>query len=220
MQYHGKNAIELFNLEKEHLLPEFPLFESCLSLEVRVDEYATITYSQNHYSVPDDLVGKLLTVKAYTDRIKIYQEQLLVATHRRSYVNHDWVINLRHYLKTLYKDPGALSHSTALLQADTTIKNIYEGYYTKDARTFLEVLEIIYEKGIDAVKDSLRELERISLLDMNSEKVRSVCDYLLEKKNCAKAVYTESISEKSRGMLAMYSKLASMQFVQSGKGLS
>ena len=83
MQYHGKNAIELFNLEKEHLLPELPLFESCLSLEVRVDKYATITYSQNHYSVSDDLVGKLLTVKAYTDRIKIYQEQRLVATHRR-----------------------------------------------------------------------------------------------------------------------------------------
>ena len=99
MQYHGKNAIELFNLEKEHLLPELPLFESCLSLEVRVDKYATITYSQNHYSVPDDLVGKLLTVKAYTDRIKIYQKQRLVATHRRSYVYHDWVINLRYYLK-------------------------------------------------------------------------------------------------------------------------
>lgn len=122
---------------------------------MRVDKYTTITYSQNHYSVPDDLVGKLLTVKAYTDRIKIHQEQLLVATHRRSYVNHDWVINLRHYLKTLYKKLGALSHSTALLQADTTIKNIYERYYTKDVRTFLEVLEIIYEKGIDAVNDRL-----------------------------------------------------------------
>ena len=219
-QYQGKHAMELFEVEKAHLLPALPIFESCLSLEVRVDKYATITYSQNHYSVPDDLVGKLLTLKAYTDRIKIYHDHILVATHTRSYLNHDWVINLRHYLKTLYKKPGALSHSTALLQADTTIKNIYERYYTKDARTFLEVLEIIEEKGIDAVKDSLRELERISPLDMSSEKVRSVCDHLIEKKSCTRIVYTDSISEKSRGMLSAYSKLASMQCTQSGKGMS
>ena len=74
------------------------------------------------------------------------------------------------------------------------LKTFMNAIIQKNARTFLEVLEIIYEKGVRAVNDSLRELERISPLDMSSEKVRSVCDYLLEKKNCAKAVYTDSIS--------------------------
>lgn len=63
-----------------------------------------------------------------------------------------------HYLRTLYKKLGALQGSTALLQADTKIKNIYKKYYTRDAKTFLQVLEIIYEKGIYVVTESVSEL--------------------------------------------------------------
>jgi hypothetical protein len=57
----------------------------------------------------------------------------------------DWKIDIYHYLHTLKRKPGALHQSTALLQSDTRIKKLFETYYSSDARTFLEVLEIIYE---------------------------------------------------------------------------
>lgn len=209
--YNGSIPMEVFEEEKIHLLPNIPPFESCAVSECRVDKYSTITYMQNHYSVPDDLVGKILTVRAYTDRIIMYNENLLVAVHNRSYLSHDWKIELKHYLKTLYKKPGALTHSTALQQADTKVKNIFEHYYSKDAKTFLDVLEIIYEKGIDAVDDALKDLERISPLDMGAEKVRAICDHNKEVENTISHKYTDPISEKSRSMLSIYNSLAAMQ---------
>ncbi|QXE17517.1 IS21 family transposase [Clostridium sp. 001] len=204
--------LEVFHQEKVHLNPHLPIFESCIALEYRVDKYSTIIISQNHYSVPDFLVGKMLLVKVYTDKIVIYHENNIVAVHKRNYLNHSWNIQLKHYLKTLYKKPGALHKSTALLQEDTKIQNIFNKYYSKDAKTFLEVLEIIYERGVDDVAGALIKLERISPLDMSRDKVMAICDYASQTKCSTKKNYTDALSEKSRTSLSLYNKLANLQF--------
>jgi len=203
--------LEIFKQEQKFLLPHMPKFESCLVTENKVDKYSTIVISQNHYSVPDTYVNKLVTVKTYTDKIIIYHDNTLIAVHNRSYINHDWKIELKHYLRTLYKKPGALHKSTALLQADTKIKNIYERYYTKNAKTFLHVLEIIYEKGVDAVCDAIIELERLSPLDMSADKIRVLCDRSTENKNGIKKDYRDQLSQKSRNTLSIYNKLTEIQ---------
>lgn len=214
----GTVPLEILNMEKKYLHPRLPMFESCVALDYRVDKYSTVSVSQNHYSVPDYLVGKMVLVKAYTDKIIVYHESTIIAVHTRSYLNHDWCIQLKHYLKTLYKKPGALHKSTAMLQADTKIKNIFEHYYSKDAKTFLEILEVIYEKGIDAVADALKELELISPLDMSVEKVKSLCDHAAETKCSIKRNYTDVLSEKSRTSLSLYNQLAGLQADENIKG--
>ena len=208
--YNGDIPMEVFKEEQKQLGPKMPKFESCIAQEVRVDKYSTVVFSQNHYSVPDDLVGKIVLLKAYTDTILVYHDSDIVATHNRSYKNHDWVIELRHYLKTLYKKPGALTHSTAMLKADTKIQTIYMRYYSKDAKVFLDVLAIIYEKGIDAVALALEKLERISPLDMGAEKVLTICDHQADTKNREKE-YTDHLSIKARESLSCYNQLVLLQ---------
>lgn len=214
----GKIPLEIFEMEKVHLHPHLPKFESCTALEYRVDKYSTVMVKQNHYSVPDSLVGKMVLVKAYTDKIIVFQDKTIVAVHKRSYLNHDWCIELKHYLKTLYKKPGALHKSTALLQADTKLKNIFEQYYSRDAKTFLQVLEVVYEKGVDAVTDALRKLEQKSPLDMSADKVKSICDHAEERKCSTKRDYTDALSEKSRASLELYNKLAGFKSENMLKG--
>lgn len=207
----GIIPLNVFKQEQKLLLQHLPKFESCLISENMVDKYSTIVISQNHYSVPDIYVNKLVMVKTYTDKIVVYHNNTVIAVHKRSYVNHDWKIVLKHYLRTLYKKPGALHKSTALLQADTKIKYIYSHYYSSDVKTFLYVLEVIYKKGVDAVYDALRELERISPLDMSADKVSAVCDHSTEKKNRYKKEYSDYISKKSRKSLSVYNQLKEIQ---------
>lgn len=210
----GNVPLEEFEKEQAYLLPHLPKFESCIYSENRVDKYSTIMVSQNHYSVPDTLVGKMVTVKTFTNKIVIYHDNNNVAVHERSFKLHDWKISIIHYLRTLHKKPGALQGSTALLQADTQIKNIYEQYYSEDAKTFLQVLEIIYEKGTNVVIEALKELELLSPMDMSADKVKVVCEYKQEKKNYTTASYKDHLTEKSRKTLSMYDRLAA---IQSGK---
>ena len=82
--------------------------------------------------------------------------------------------------------------------------------YNNDVRTFLHVLEVIYEKGVDAVCDALRELEKISPLDMSADKVSTVCDRRAEKNNIRRD-YNDYISQKSRNTLSVYNQLARIQ---------
>lgn len=207
----GTIPLEVFEEEQKHLLPRLPKFESCIYSENRVDKYSTIMVSQNHYSVPDTLVNKMVSVKTFTDKIIVYHDNSIMAVHERSFKLHDWKINIFHYLRTLHKKTGALGGSTALLQADTQIKYIYEHYYSKDAKTFLQVLEVIYEKGTDIVMEALKELEQLSPMDMSADKVKVICGHKQEKKNCIGVSYTDSLTEKSRSTLAAYDKLAALQ---------
>ena len=207
----GTIPLEEFEKEQKYLFPRLPKFESCAYSENRVDKYSTIMVNQSHYSVPDTLVGKMVSVKIFTDTIIVYYANKIVANHERSFRNHDWKINIQHYLRTLYKKPGALHSSTALLQADTQIKYIYEHYYSKDAKAFVKILEIIYEKGVPAVMNALNQLEQLSPLDMSAEKVKVICEHEQEKANNILVSYTDPLTEKSRNTLSAYDLLAALQ---------
>ncbi|NMB42978.1 MAG: transposase [Clostridiales bacterium] len=207
----GTIPVETFKEEQKHLLPIVPRFESCVYSENRVDKYSTITVSQNRYSVPDTLVGKMVSVKMYTDKIIVYYDDGLVAKHDRSFKIHDWIIDIQHYLRTLKRKSGALKGSTALLQADTQIKSIYEKYYNKDAKTFLQVLEIIYEKGINPVIEALKELEKLSPMDMSADKVKVISESIIEKDNCIAVISTDRLTTKSKSTLIIYDRLAALQ---------
>lgn len=209
--YNETIPLDVFRKEQKYMFPHLPKFESCIYSDNRVDKYSTIMICQNHYSVPDTLVGKMVDVKTYTNRIIVYFENAVVATHQRSFKCHDWQIDIRHYLRTLHKKPGALRGSTALLQADTQIKYIYEKYYINEARTFLHVLDTIYEKGTDAVVNALKKLEQISPMDMSADKVKVICESMQEKKDWITSSYTDYLTEKNRNTLSAYDRLAEIQ---------
>lgn len=205
----GRVPAELFEEEQRHLLPAMPRFECCIRTEHRVDKYSTIMVAGNHYSVPDTLVGKRVQVRLYTSKLIVCHEDRIVAAHNRSLLPHDWTIDIYHYLRTLKRKPGALPGSTALLQSDAVVKQIYDAYYTQDARTFLEVLEIIYELGADTVLQALKRMERLSPKDMSAQKVRVICENA--RREGARLPGSDHLSAKAKSTLSQYDLLRKMQ---------
>jgi len=201
----GVIPAEEFQTEKKHLLPAVPKFECCIRQKAHVDKYATVVFLQNHYSVPDTLVDKDLEIRVYTDRLLICKDGKPVAQHPRSFRNHVWVIDIYHYLRTLRRKPGALARSTAMLQADTQIKYIYETYYSENPKAFLDTLPIIREKGTSRVLQALRELDRMTTSDKSADKVRVICDnHDAEGRN---AVGSDRISRLTQQTLPDYDLL-------------
>ena len=87
----------------DYLLPLKPSYDTSRRVEARVSKYSVITIEQNKYSVPDYLVGKFVTVKIYPDNIQIFYKENKVAEHKRSYLVHDWIIDINHFIHTLKK---------------------------------------------------------------------------------------------------------------------
>lgn len=198
---------ERFQAEQPHLGPELPKFESCIYSENRVTKYATITVRQNHYSVPDIYVGKMVTVKLYTNKLIVYYENERIAEQQRLFGLQEWGIDIYHYLRTLKRKPGALSQSTALLQADTKIKNIYEQYYSNNPKGFLEVLELIKEKGISEVEVVLKRLSILTPFDLSTDKIKLLCSAACDDTKPG----VDTVSEKARQVLVLYDELAFKQ---------
>jgi len=168
-----KTALQLFTEEQQELW-DAPLPFSCYDTEqLRVDKYATVSFRGNRYSVGDHLVGEFVDVKVYSDQLKVYYQDKIVARHKRSYGAHSWTINLDHYLDTLLKKPGALPHSQALAQCSERLKDMYALYYKDSPREFIELLHYCHKHQIS--KERLYEAEQVLLkvcpIGINTEKL-------------------------------------------------
>lgn len=124
-----KSACEILQEEKGYLLPLPPRYDTARITEARVDSYSCIMVDGNHYSVPDDLVGKFVFIKIYPDRIICYHASQKIASHKRRYGRKKWSISITHYLRTLKLKPGALKRNTAFYQLQPRLKVIYQKYY-------------------------------------------------------------------------------------------
>jgi transposase len=65
-------------------IPEQP-YDTALPRSVKATSQAFIVFERNRYSVPWELGYKVLILKASADHLRIFQDHLLVAEHRRSY---------------------------------------------------------------------------------------------------------------------------------------
>jgi len=173
----GKKPLDLFNQEKSYLYSLPPRFD-CASIEqCKVDKYSTISYQNNHYSLPDHLVGEEVDVKVYPEKLIGYYQNNKVCEHERKYEPGGWYIKLDHYLGTLYYKPGALAGSQALKLAPGNVKEIYKNYFDKSSKEFIELLLFARDNKYDFldIAKVINRIKEISPNDISLEKIKALC---------------------------------------------
>lgn len=134
------NSNSSISEEMKYLKPYKPKYESA-HIEPRfVDKYSFIKVDANFYSVPDYLVEKNVLVKIYPNNIDVYYKQEKVATHIRDTGKNKTCIDIKHYLDTFLKKPGALRNSTAL-KSVPELKDIFDKYYKDNPKSFIVKLK-------------------------------------------------------------------------------
>ncbi len=120
---------------------EFGCFEIA---EYKVDKQSTICIKNNHYSVPENLVGTSVLVKMYSEKIVIYDNaHKKVASHERCYKTNRWVIDINHYVETLMKKTRALEQSEAFHQMPQKMQDIYSKHFRKNGKEFLSLVKYV-----------------------------------------------------------------------------
>lgn len=136
--------------EKEYLRPYRPQLELALVTEAKVTPSSLISVDTVFYSVPEYLVGKRIIVKKYHNEIRVYAANEMVATHKRLFGNGKMQIDIYHYLNTLKKKPGAIRNSVAL-KSIPRLKAVFDTYYSKQPRKFIELFLANKELPIDEI---------------------------------------------------------------------
>lgn len=204
----GRIPSATFEEERPFLMEEVPEF-SCFTKRVgcRVDKYSTVPVNGVHYSVPEKYVGKKVDARIYTSRIVLYDGDDIIAEHPRFYKQGSYHLDIFHYMATLKRKPGALPQSTALLQSDTLIKNIYEKHYSTSPRIFLDVLDVIREYGAQPVSDAIARLMEIAPSDLSADKIKAVIKRPLPDKSGTQLQIADSLDIKILSTLGQYDRL-------------
>ena len=139
--------------EKKHLKIAKPPLELANITSSVVNKYGFIQIENNFYSVPEYLVGRKVTSKIYYNKILVYSDYELICEHKKIDGTKKISADIRLYLKTLSKKPGALKNSYAL-KSNPILRTIYNKYYIQKPKDFIQIIAENKEK-------SDKELEKI-----------------------------------------------------------
>ena len=144
-----------------------------------VNKYSFIQLDTNRYSVPDRLAGEKVLVKLYPDKLIILHDGNVVAVHPRCSEEKKTCLDIRHYLDTLKKKPGALRNSIAL-KSFPELHVLFKNYFSTAPRQFIELLikhrELPLEELPDAIRSELNETD-----SETADPLKALCSRQLEE---------------------------------------
>jgi len=165
----GVTADTAFEYESEFLMPARVPMDVSVFVEARVNKYSLIYIDTNFYSVPDFLSEKKVMVRKYPDKIRVYyNDEVLCEMKRILKGRNQYQIDINHYLETLKKKPGAITHSLALKQAKPWLQDVFHNYYAQSPRNFITLLEMIQKNSLHDVQVAVEKLKMKKLPVDNS----------------------------------------------------
>ena len=168
--------------EVAHLQPQKPPLELGNLKEVKVNKYSFIRVENNFYSVPEYLVDKQVQAKVYFDRILVFSNLTYICEHKKIDGANEISIDLNHYLNTFAKKPGALRNSLAL-KSIPQLKSIYDTYFNKNPREFIELIQKNKEKNLEELIEVLHSytLQNNKIIKFRQTKDKEILGQITRK---------------------------------------
>ena len=175
----GANAKELLAQERSVLYPVAPAYQCFKTIHAKVDTYATVTVYQNRYSVPEELVGKLVKVHVFAEHLVVFYGDEQVCRHVRSYGANRWTLDMNHYLNTLYYKSGAVKGSLAFEQLDKDVKNLYFKHFSDSSKEFIGLLQYCkkHEICFSKVTGVEKRLQKITPNRISKDKIIALLEH-------------------------------------------
>ena len=85
-------------------LPKFN-FDPCKIISAKVDDFSTVRFDHNNYSVPIQYVGKDVSIKGYGNEISIMYHSCKIAQYPRCYERGTTKYQLEHYIDLIEQRP-------------------------------------------------------------------------------------------------------------------
>ena len=104
------HSVSILYQEELRCLNPIPMFQFDTSKTVvtGVDDYSTVRYEKNNYSVPVKFLRKDVTVKGYGNHIRILYQNTEIATYLRCYYTGETLYKLEHYIDLIERKPRSV----------------------------------------------------------------------------------------------------------------
>jgi transposase len=160
----GRDATvgKMFEFERTQLLPlpKFQ-FDTSKTTTAKVDEFSTVRFDRNNYSVPVKYAGRDVTVKGYGQSIKILYRNMVLAEFERSYEKRSTFYQVEHYLDLIERRPRSVFNAKPvkdslppeLLRLGERLPN--------GAKDMVKLLRLCVDCGTEKVFNAVRSLHNL-----------------------------------------------------------
>lgn len=169
-------------------------FDSSKVMTAKVDEFSTVKFDYNYYSVPVKYVGKDISIKGFGNTISILYHKDEIARYTRSYTRNETFYTLDHYIDLLEKRPRSV-YNAKPVKAAISLELIEIGKSLGNHRDMVKLLRLCVDYGelnvINAVK-RVSNKETVSI-----DQIRA---YLLPTTNVTPLPMLEDVTVKSTNL--------------------
>lgn len=153
--FKDKTIDEVYREDLAQCRAPMALFDGYSEKILKVSSTCLVQYDRNRYSVPAQYAGKLITLRAYANRLVFIGDQDVVAEHTRHFTRDQSYFEPWHYLPVLERKPGALRNGApfkdwALPPAMERIRGRYLKRPGGD-RDFVELLLLAQQHDLQTV---------------------------------------------------------------------
>lgn len=179
--YEGVTLAEALAQEQPYLMPMPTLFDGYVETNGRVSNTCLVTVDKNRYSVPSELINRMISIHLYAERIDLYDDVGLVARHTRLFNRDQTSYQWLHYVPVVQRKPGVLRNGApfedmpapflklqaALLRRERQTGNrlmakVLSAVPVHGLETVLVAVELVLESGVHSAEHVLNVLARLN----------------------------------------------------------
>jgi len=121
-----------------------------------------VRYDTNDYSVPVSSAHHQATIKASVSFIEVYQQDKLIAIHRRCWDRERQIFEPMHYLELLERKPGALDHARPLEDWQlpvcfNTYRKCLEAHRDNGTKEYIQILLLLNKYSIKQITRAINK---------------------------------------------------------------
>lgn len=149
----GLSIAEALEYEQTQLMPFPKPFDGYVENLARVSSTCLVHVQRNRYSVPCELVGQMVSVRLYPERVEVVAGEAKVASHARLFdrgqTRYDW----RHYIAIVERKPGVLRNGAPFADMPPPLRQLQRALLRREGgdRVMAQVLAAVPKFGLEAL---------------------------------------------------------------------
>jgi transposase len=144
---------EMLEHEQPSLMPMVTPFDGYVETLGKVSSTCLVNFDRSRYSVPCELVGQMVSIRVYPERIEFVAHDAMVASHVRCFERDQTRYDWQHYIPLIERKPGALRNGAPFADMPEVLLQLRGLLLKREGgdRIMAKVLGAVPKSGLEAV---------------------------------------------------------------------
>jgi len=152
-EYGDLTIAEMLEHEQPSLMPMVTAFDGYVETLGKVSSTCLVSQDRNRYSAPCELVGQMVSIRIYPERIELAAHDAVVARHARCFERNQTRYDWQHYIPLIERKPGALRNGAPFADMPEALQRLRGLLLKREGgdRIMAKVLAAVPKSGLEAV---------------------------------------------------------------------